>query len=91
MRSGTVCSFPVAMGDVVYEIYSGKMYPCVVTGFLVTEQGKYVTVQDSGDRLEHQILLSNICLSQEEAEKKIKEDRVYEKSTNGRTGTEVLG
>lgn len=91
MRSGTVCSFPVAMGDVVYEVYAGKMYPCVVTGFLITELEKYVTVREPADRLEHQILLSNICLSREEAEMKIKEDQVYEKSTNGRTGTEVLG
>lgn len=86
--------FPVSIGDTVYTVYAGRVEPCEVAGFQVLEHGRYVYVRYPGVRLEHPVLLSNICLSWQEAQNKIiekKEEQVYETGTDGGTSSEELG
>ncbi len=80
--------FPVAIGDTAYTVYGERVYPCEVAGFQVIGQDTYVYVRYSRDILEHPVLLSNICLSPEEAENKIyrkKEEQEDETCTDGTT------
>lgn len=63
-----VYHFPVSIGDMVYTESGGRPEPCTVTGFQVLEHGKYVYVRYPGVKLEHPVLLSNICRSHQELE-----------------------
>ncbi len=80
-----VYCFPVSIGDTVYIEQAGHMETCQVAGFQILEQGIYVYVRYPDIRLKQLVLLSNIRLTPGKTENKfIKEEQMYEESTDGR-------
>ena len=69
-------SYPFSIGDEVYELYAGEIYPLKVVGFYITEQCEYAVVMDTRRGMhEIRIALQNIFLSRENAQAELERSR----------------
>lgn len=84
-------SFPVSVGDTVYEIYGGHIYALTVSGFHISENDQYVVVREG--QSSNRIHISNIYTSMEQAAEMIRKEKAeYEKkSQNGSSIIKNMG
>lgn len=56
---------PCRIGDQIFEVYAGMVFPAVVSGFYISSGEIYVIAEEPEAALEHHLHLSNLYLSEE--------------------------